>query len=1000
MSSVTTLPEGLAQVPKFLEAIGRGGEPVAFTAYGGDGGNWHFDKNPDGTANEVPVTEAVLLALAEHQTGARKRCGHQLGFYPGRGGSKTEQVSNLPCLKAESDNCSKDEQLEVYREFEHTYGVKLTLLDTGGKSIHAYLRVAEPIKTDVYKRVCLAFHEKLREIAEYIGIAFEADEAVARPAQTMRLPGASHRKTGQVATVLQYGEPCTLEDIELDPEAIKSITKFSRMRAALESVCTEGQVLGYVGDKALQILQSIAAAWEKRVPGTGTYNKVFPLVAGLTHLLGPDQAAQVLFASGHKDQAGNNCHQGLLQWCRSFEPRGQKPETIKARLIERAEREYGWQKPRSSCSAIKLIVTEEASNEGEIYQAAQTGGGIFNHNTGKGKSRGVLHAVSDLVDEAQVTAFSEGRQSRLSALVLAPRALLNAQNAELVNGTNVSSKKKPTGMPNVYCACPMSLGKPRSLNGNPELWGDFNSPGDVPGGSPARPTGAGMPAAGYLASDEFRQTMEMLFLSVANEDETSLWSSPKERLEIVRNTFTTIENAVWVYALDAQMGSVDQELLALLRPGSRDVGRVIGHRPEKNGGTFAWTNSKQVWKIKLLDELFSNDRRKPILCIVGGRGNPTESTGRGLSGWGLYNLMITLPFEQTRGSARVLVIDSTNKDGTEQQKVLSGNVDGWDLVICTPVAQSGFSWIEKFHEVGFVVGGETLPPNIVGGQAGRRERTLKHCIAYLPETVIDRSLPFHSYTLEGIIEETREAHLRHQPKLSRLDEIFVLMQAKYAHRRITELTMFTEYALMYAEADGWEVKSLPTPDSSPAPPQADTNATASNEFIAEQWEDLHRGTQRLLLVTQGRMTIQQLAELQRQWVKGGAGMDLISANLDQVAEVLIRSRLIELCDGQRRNRSDELIRHCACVLTEPESIRLINACGPLKVRMGRGSGDKAGAAMTEQNRIRVIGTVVRALGGAGKTTHGAGGARVKWIMPVRQGGDEGLSQDLPIENLD
>ena len=135
-------------------------------------------------------------------------------------------------------------------------------------------------------------------------------------------------------------------------------------------------------------------------------------------------------------------------------------------------------------------------------------------------------------------------------------------------------------------------------------------------------------------------------------------------------------------------------------------------------------------------------------------------------------MIISLPFEQTGGSAKVLIIDSVNKDGTDQRKVLSGDVDGWDLVICTPVAQSGFSWIEKFHEVGFIVGGETLPPNIVGGQAGRRERTLKRCIAYLPETVIDRTLPFHSYTLEGIIEETREAHLRYQTKLSRLDEVF------------------------------------------------------------------------------------------------------------------------------------------------------------------------------------------------------------------------------------
>ena len=106
---------------------------------------------------------------------------------------------------------------------------------------------------------------------------------------------------------------------------------------------------------------------------------------------------------------------------------------------------------------------------------------------------------------------------------------------------------------------------------------------------------------------------------------------------------------------------------------------------------------------------------------------------------------------------RVLVIDAESKDSEAARLVLRGEVDGWDVVICTPVAQSGVSWVGAFAETVFVAGGRTLPPNICGGQAGRRERTATTCVAYVPKKAWDRSLPLSGREVEAIHQELCQA---------------------------------------------------------------------------------------------------------------------------------------------------------------------------------------------------------------------------------------------------
>ena len=50
------------------------------------------------------------------------------------------------------------------------------------------------ITVDRYQLVCSCFHQLLADAARMEGIAYEADDAVSRITQAMRLPGAIHRK--------------------------------------------------------------------------------------------------------------------------------------------------------------------------------------------------------------------------------------------------------------------------------------------------------------------------------------------------------------------------------------------------------------------------------------------------------------------------------------------------------------------------------------------------------------------------------------------------------------------------------------------------------------------------------------------------------------------------------------------------------------------------------------------------------------------------------------
>ncbi|MCB4388619.1 hypothetical protein SynPROS71_01182 [Synechococcus sp. PROS-7-1] len=948
----------IRRIPEFLEAIGIKASEVCLTLYGGDGGNWHWQK-VDGATHCRPVDiNLIQEQILDWSIDGFHRQGHQLGFYPMFGGSTKAQSQGSPCLKVECDMLPKDQQLAVLRAFEHTYDVRFTIVDTGGKSLHAYLSINEVITVERYQLVCRCFHERLVDVARIDDIHYKADDAVSRITQAMRLPGAIHKKTGEVATVLQLGKQCSLEQIECGPKDVDDFRKESTTRRAVACTCTAGRVLGYEGDEAMQILATIAQVWDKRIPGEATYPKVLPLVANLTSVLGAEQAAQLLYDQGHYDKVGEHDLKGLLEWCSSFvEP--VNPADATARLISMAATRYGWERPRASTSIVADPATELINSEEELRATLKGRSILTNCRTGKGKSK---QALGEAVDMHRESRQRNGDRSKFSVGCISPRRTINAQNAQITGGRDVSTGRG--SLEDFYIACLQSWGLDHKRHGNELLWRD-----------------GVMPAAGLLIIDELRQVMEAVLLGKAGPGE--FWGSPGERVETFCRLVWTIRNAAQVYGMDAQLGAPEIDFINSVREVNRSL-PVIGNPREENGGVFRWTNKQNIWRAALLETIQDADRTKPVLVVTGAKGEEKDDSTRGISAWALKRFIeietaeeITSPqldHPVTFSRLHVVVIDSLNKDETEQRKILMEKDMGIaDVVIVTPVAQSGFSFIGDFHQVGFVAGGLTLPPNCVS-QGARRERTLGTCYGYLPRTEVDQSCPFFTSDPEENAKVIHKALLEHDRDINTLgpvEELMIATSLAYYERSITELALFTDYALAYLHQDGWTLEALG--DFEHGQRGRKRVAKVANILGMTPFEELSPVKQLILKGLIGLLNAEEVAAIERKAVGGGL-VDLVGANAAKVVDLLQRSGLVQLCDGTPRPKNDPQIVACGQVLQSPEAIELFKRSSTLQVRASRSKHKAA-------NAVKAIGVIVKQLGGQWKRC-GDGRSKILGELPL------------------
>ncbi|MBD1193072.1 hypothetical protein [Vulcanococcus sp. Clear-D1] len=162
--------KSLHSVPLFLEkAAGFSpSDPVVVTFYGGNGSRhlrWR-SRNQGGGAQPVVWSNSIYEEVAS-RLGAELRDGRQLGFIAAYGGSKKNQITHLNALRAEIDLPDSHElQRQVYAAVEQRYGIRFTLLETGGKSIHAWIPLTTPIAADQYRSTSAMWHELIVEVAK------------------------------------------------------------------------------------------------------------------------------------------------------------------------------------------------------------------------------------------------------------------------------------------------------------------------------------------------------------------------------------------------------------------------------------------------------------------------------------------------------------------------------------------------------------------------------------------------------------------------------------------------------------------------------------------------------------------------------------------------------------------------------------------------------------------------------------------------------------------
>ena len=155
-----------------------------------------------------PVPEGTPRAFrGTFSTAAREAPGwvkRGLGVYVviGNGGDSDDAITDCPALFIEWDDRPKAEQLVAWR----TYGLPepTFTVDTGGKSMHLYWVLNEPISPE-------RFRDLIVRLIDHTG----ADRLNRNPSRVMRLPGAWHfswdeaagkvRRNGQTAIVQESG---------------------------------------------------------------------------------------------------------------------------------------------------------------------------------------------------------------------------------------------------------------------------------------------------------------------------------------------------------------------------------------------------------------------------------------------------------------------------------------------------------------------------------------------------------------------------------------------------------------------------------------------------------------------------------------------------------------------------------------------------------------------------------------------------------------------------
>jgi hypothetical protein len=163
------------------------------------------------------------------------------------GGDKDAEITDCRAFFCEWDDKPKDWQVTAWQELE--LPEPTIQVDTGGKSIHNYWVLTEPIAPDVWRDI----QTRLLEFAD-------ADRSLKNPSRVMRLPGTPHPATGEVCQIIHISEKTYLANdissILPQSEEIKKLDVASKSLYAPQDISEIQKALSFISP---------------RIPGTATY---------------------------------------------------------------------------------------------------------------------------------------------------------------------------------------------------------------------------------------------------------------------------------------------------------------------------------------------------------------------------------------------------------------------------------------------------------------------------------------------------------------------------------------------------------------------------------------------------------------------------------------------------------------------------------------------------------------------------------------------------------
>lgn len=174
------------------------------------------------------------------------------------GGDKDADITDCIALFVEWDDKPKEWQVTAWQEL----GLPEPSLqvDTGGKSVHTYWILSDPVSPEAWKSV----QSRLLEYAD-------ADRALKNPSRVMRLPGCPHPETGEQAAIIHLSNArYALADIAGILPAPEQVQHHAAARTFTDY---EAQGLDEI-QRALQFVPP-------RVPGSKTYPMYRNILWGL-----------------------------------------------------------------------------------------------------------------------------------------------------------------------------------------------------------------------------------------------------------------------------------------------------------------------------------------------------------------------------------------------------------------------------------------------------------------------------------------------------------------------------------------------------------------------------------------------------------------------------------------------------------------------------------------------------------------------------------------------